>query len=330
MLNILKSIIFFFIDNLVEQEAKKRQAKVIERDFKQLQRRYDPRRDAAPDSSPTGKDFVGNAVRNISWNAYDNTIGYVLAKGQNRRTERSVRKDPSTRSRVAYLQSGVMQNEGGQYRRARMLRKEGELPFITRGHHNLPRKEGAEKTLEQISDFQKRTGLKDPHTRNDYFMGHSSGGDVGIYMAGDKRTKNLGIKKVYAVAPAPAGVYKARTIGQRLVLPIASKDNTTTLEGRAHAVELDKRKPQVPVYVIAGKYDKLVTPKDAAYRHATKHYVIDHKDSTHFGTSGGNKTMNQTIHSIEQGHYKAEERKQSSNVVKFPGEKPEQQYKKAA
>lgn len=69
-------------------------------------------------------------------------------------------------------------------------------------------------------------------------------------------------------------------------------DFRTSKEGNKKAALNYFTEPKVPVYVSAGKNDRLVNPKDAFYRPATSFKVLDHKDSGHFGTSGQNKKMN--------------------------------------
>ena len=68
------------------------------------------------------------------------------------------------------------------------------------------------------------------------------------------------------------------------------------------------------VDVIAGKLDNLVPPSDAVYKHAKQHYVIDHPDSTHFGTSGANDGMNKVF----------------VDLLKKPEKKYKDKYRKAA
>ncbi|MBW2978026.1 hypothetical protein KY331_04230 [Candidatus Woesearchaeota archaeon] len=244
---------------------------------------------------PTFRQKISATVRNavnITRNAVDNTAGYGIAKYQNRKTRRDFKQNPARKDKIVYLMHGILQNEGSQWRLGKQLRKEGFEPYHLKGHHSLPRKQDADKAFEQIDDFQKDTKLKNPSKRSDHFSGHSSGADIGIYMAGDKRIKKYGIGRVQARAPAPYGI-KSRSLGQKLIIPFAPADNLKKVAGKKQAIETVRRgKPHVPVDVVAGKYDDLIPPNEAYYKHANKHYVIDHPDSTHFGTSGGNPEMN--------------------------------------
>jgi hypothetical protein len=291
---------------------KAEEAKVIEVKYEDLKKQIEPYKKAMPRPPSIGtraRAAIGN-VRNVARNAYGLTIGYARAKGQNRKTRRHYRKKPTSKKRIIYLKAGFAQNEGAQATYGRQIEKTGDHPYHLKPNHHLPIKENVEKTFEQIHELHEYTKLKNVSDRDDPFDGHSSGANVGIRMAGDERIKKYGIKRVQARAPAPYGI-KARRIGQRLLMPFVNEDNIGKIAGKRSAVELAKRKPLVPVDVIAGRYDGLVPPSDAVYKHADHHYVIDHPDSTHFGTSGVNKEMNNIF---------------IANLKK----KPEKKYKKAA
>lgn len=285
----------------LEKEVKvaptfKQERRVIEKTFEEMQKEIAPIRETAP-KEPTLSERMDSAtsnIKNLARNAIDNTIGLGIAKFQNFKTKRHFKKNPESKEQIGYLMHGLFQNEGSQWRLARDLRKAGHQPYHLKGNHSLPRKGSVKKAYEQIEKFHKDTGLKNTSERNDYFSGHSSGGDVGVYMAADYKTIQYGIKKIQARAPAPTGI-KGVTLPQKMLLPLANEDNTDTYRGRKSAVQLSKRNPKIPVQVVAGRYDRLVRPKDAAYMKASAHYFIDHKDSTHFGTSGGNKEMNKIM-----------------------------------
>ena len=238
---------------------------------------------------------IGN-LKNIARNAVDNTVGYGIAKYQNAKTTRALASDSQTDGQIVYLMHGLFQNEGSQWRLAKQLRKQGKIPYHLKGHHSLTREENAEKTFEQLEKLHTKTGLNNAHERYDAFSGHSSGGDMGIYLAGDHRTPQYGIKKVQARAPAPTGI-KAKTFGQYLLMPAAKDDNVNRYEGRRSAVEMSKRKPVhgVNLQILAGEADRLVLPEDTAFEHAHDHAFLTGPNSTHFGTSGGHKEMNEQI-----------------------------------
>ena len=280
---------------LASLEQKVKESKIIEADFKKLQKEKSEYGAKLPSPTTAGKIKAGfYNVGKIVHNAYDNTIGYAVAKGQNRGTREFYIKNPASKDKIVYLMHGVFQNEGSQAKLGKQLKKGGYNPYHLKGKHHLKRKENAEQAFEQIDEFQKDTKLKNPSKRSDIYSGQSSGADVGIYMAGDKRIIKYGIRKVQARAPAPTGV-KPKTLGQRLLIPLVPEDSLKGDMGKRNAVELNRRKPKVPVYVVSGKYDNLVPPSDAVYKHAKKHHIIDDKDSTHFGTAGGNKKMNDII-----------------------------------
>ncbi|MBC8500288.1 MAG: hypothetical protein ISS25_02640 [Nanoarchaeota archaeon] len=267
----------------------------VEKKYEEMKKEYKPLKKKAEAASQRSlsnrtKVFFENS-KNIVRNAVDNTVGLGIAKYQNYKTKKHFKKDASSTDEIVYLMHGLFQNEGSQWRLAKQLRKEGKHAYHLKGHHSLPRKENADKSFEQIDEMHKYTELKNAEKRRDTFSGHSSGGDVGIYMAGDERIRQYGIKKVQARAPAPSGI-KAKTLPQKLLVPFASADDVRKTSGKKHALEITKRKPTVNVQIVAGKYDNLVRPSNAVYKHAKAHYIIEHPDSTHFGTSGGNKEMN--------------------------------------
>lgn len=293
--------LIIFLANL---EAKLKDKGYVEKEFDEVKKTREKTAKYAPSPTTTGKIKAGiKNIGKITQNAYDNTIGYFSAKTQNFSTKRHYKKTPEAEDKIVYMMHGAFQNEGSQWKMGKQLKKEGYMPYHLKGHHKLPRKENAEKAFEQIKDFQEDTELKEPSKRKDMYSGHSSGADVGIYMAGDERIKKYGIKHVQARAPAPSGI-EAKTLGQKLLAPLIKEENLKGYMGRRNAVEIEKRKPKVDVHVVSGKYDNLVPPSDAAYKHAKKHYVINDADSTHFGTAGGNKKMNEVQIDILKKHDK--------------------------
>lgn len=253
-------------------------------------------RDRMPDTLPIGKK-IKNLVMNNSWNilrnAYDNTVGYVKAKKQNKKTIEHFKNNPESSKKLVYLMHGVSQNEGSQWRLGEELEREGYLVFHLNADHSKSREKVSEKAFKQIDDFHKETKIKNPANRNDHFSGHSSGADAGIFMAGDEKIRKVGIKHVQARAPVPFGL-KFDNLGQKLLSMVVDMkhDDIRTITAKKSAIKMAKRKPHVPVFVVAGDHDDLAVPKGTAYPHADKHFVIKDKNSTHFGTSGGQKDMN--------------------------------------
>jgi len=290
----INPIIFLIsLEKKVKEVKSDDQATLTE--YKRLEKGLAPYKKEAAKIQPSLGQRVkaaANGVANVARNVYDNTVGYGIAKVQNYGTKRHFKKDPASKNKIVYLMHGIYQNEGSQWKLAKQLKKEGYKPLHLKGHHRLSRKEAAEKGFEQIDDFHKYTKLKDAEKRSDHFSGHSSGADVGIYMAGDERIRKYGIKNIQARAPVPYGV-KGTTIGQKMILlsPQARMDNLKKIGGKRRAVEMGKVNPKATIDVIAGKYDELVTPPDAVYKKANKYYVIDDPDSGHFGTTGTNPKM---------------------------------------
>lgn len=240
--------------------------------------------------------FAAN-LRNIPKNAVDTTVGYADAKYLNWQTGRYLKKNPYSDSTVLYMMHGVDQSIGSQRKLARQARDQGYLPYLLKGKHSKGPEWVAEDALKQVGGLLKKANVIEASKRKDKYVGHSSGGNVGLYLATDKRTEKYGIKEVHAVAPTPHGM-KPHTLGQRLIGMVAdiSPEDTRKQKGRENVERLHNRgEPYIPVYVTAGRYDNLVPPQDAVYQHAKGMHIIDHPDSTHFGTSGVNESVNKVI-----------------------------------
>jgi|GEM_PF-2439448 len=271
--------------------------------FKAVVGKVAPYKAAAPKPT-TGERFKATIsnIKNVATNAIDNTVGLGIAKYQNYKTKDYFRNSKDQSDKIVYLMHGVFQNQGSQWRLAKELKKQGYRPYHLNGNHIKGRKVSVDKAYEQIENFHKAANIRDAKERDDYFSGHSSGADTGIHMAADSRIKKYGIGSIQARAPAPYGL-KARTIGQKILLPMVSGDDITTFLGQKEAVDTYKAMPNVPVYIVAGYNDGLVTPSDAVYDKAQMHYLISGPESTHFGTSGGNKKTNrQFVDLIKSGH----------------------------
>ena len=271
--------------------------------YKTVSGKVAPYKAAAP--KPTAgerfKATISN-IKNVATSAIDNTVGLGIAKYQNYKTKDYFRNSKDQKDNIVYLMHGVFQNQGSQWRLAKELKKQGYRPYHLHGNHIKGRKYSVDKAYEQIESFHKAANIRDAKERQDYFSGHSSGADTGIHMSGDSRIKKYGIASVQARAPGPYGL-KATTIGQRMLLPFVSGDDITSFMGQKEAVDTYKVNPQVPVYVVAGYNDGLVTPSDAVYDKAQMHYLVTGPESTHFGTSGVNKKSNkQFVDLIKAGH----------------------------
>ncbi len=289
-------------------------SQIVQREYKQLVEETEPYKRALPERPSFGKRVkagvknVGNVVRNV----YANTFGNLSVYRQDYQTRSHYKKNPESKDPMADLIHGVAQTRGSLYKLGKQIRKAGYRPVFHKANHSLTEKEGAEQSFRQKDKLHKYTKLKNVPDRNDIIVAHSSGANRAIYMAGDDRIKKYGIKKIYAIAPTPTGI-KPKTLGQKILMPFVSKENVKYDEGKRAAVDLSSRRPKVPVHVIAGRYDSLVPPKDAAYKHAEEHYVIEHPDSTHFGTSGVNPEINDLIIDLiknqSQSKYKRYKRK---------------------
>lgn len=284
-----------------ENKGLSREEQIVNAQYAEMEKRIAPIQARAPKPTAGSRMKAGfKNIANITRNIYDSTIGYGIAQGQNWKTARELKKNPGTEKDIVYLINGICQNIGSQHRYAAELRKQGLIPYHIKVNHGKSRAENAEGFYTQAGNLHKKTRLKDVHKRTDAISGHSSGGDLAIYLAGDKRIKQYGINPVsrddketiQARAPAPYGL-KPKTLPQKIVMHmIPSTDNLYTPEGKRNAVEMYNRETHVPITIHAGLNDRLVTPEVAYERSAKEINVIDHPDSTHFGTSGGNPNMN--------------------------------------
>ena len=279
---------------------------VTEQSFDQLQAEYKAAKDQAPKTTfgQKVKGFIKN-MYNIPVNGLYNTIFYPIAMFQNAKTRKEIRNNPDGKEPVVYLQAGVMQNMGAQARAASYWRKKGFLPYHIKGYHHLPAKEKREKHFEQIHGlYHDRNSLRGKGSkqmqvapyREAVWDGHSSGADSGIYLAQDSRVEKYKVRRIIARAPVPTGLGdRPLNIAQKAIMMIASGDDTRTLKGKKAALTMHERPPKVPVDVYSGKYDMLAVPYSNIYKYASSTNLIDHPSSSHFGTSGVNRTMNATI-----------------------------------
>ncbi|MBU0536517.1 MAG: alpha/beta hydrolase [Nanoarchaeota archaeon] len=242
------------------------------------------------------KTAVGN-VKNMANNAVDVVIGKPITKVYNWQTEKFVKKNPDTKHEIWYNEHGSAQGKHNQWRLMRQGRQMGKLMYGLDVDQSKGPQYSTDQSFDQIYKFQEKTGLKNPEKRNDKYVGHSSGGNTGLYMATDPRIKKAGIKEIHAVAATPHGV-AMDTIERKLMGALVNidYDRKDKAKGQQASAELYKRgKPFVDVYMSGGSKDGLVRPEDINYKHAKGFKIIDHKDATHFGTSGSNETMNQII-----------------------------------
>ncbi len=239
---------------------------------------------------------IGN-VKNIANNAVDTVVGRPISSMYNWQTRRFLKKNPEAKQEIWYTEHGSAQGKHNQWRLMREGRKQGKLMYGLSANHSKGHEHTTDQSFDQIYNLHKKTGLKNPERRRDKYMGHSSGANTGLYMATDPRIKGTGIKEVHGVAATPHGI-AADTIERRLMGLVTNidYDRKDKAKGQKAATELYKRgKPFVDVYMSTGKADGLVKPEDINYRHAKGMKVIDHKDSTHFGTSGSNSRINKIL-----------------------------------
>lgn len=233
----------------------------------------------------------GRTLKNMFVNAIDNSVGYLASSWQNYQTKRALKKGDD--KPIVYTIHGRAQNKGSHWRMGRDLKKEGFHVYHLKGNHGVKdideRKQKAYLQIDKLHNYAGTSASK----KNAYISGHSSGADLGIAMASDDKVHNYGIKAVQARAPVPYGMKKNNLYTKALGSLIDIKDEIrNNPEANRKAAINYFTDPKIPIYVTAGKNDRLVNPKDTFYRPATSFKVLDHKDSGHFGTSGQNKTMN--------------------------------------
>jgi hypothetical protein len=250
-------------------------------------------RENAPEGAKKGYGAMNN-LNNIFNNAIDNTILRPVASYQNWRAKANIRKDPN--KQVVFLAPGVAQNIGAQWRYARELNKRGHVAYHVKQYHGKGIEPNLDKTYEQIFKFYNKAKVADPTRRNDYFSGHSSGGNAAIHMSFDDRTKKTGIQGFQARAPTPYGIEKKnlyhKVIGMMLPGTMRYEDVVNDAKAKEYAQKVLQNTPYRPVHIVAGENDKLVPPKYTTYLKAQTHYMVKGKDSTHFGTSGSNADTN--------------------------------------
>ena len=121
----IKFILIFLADLEAKvKKAKPEEVKVVEVEYAKLKKETEPKRKAVsgiPSFGARAKAAVKN-VANIVRNAYDNSVGYVVAKGQNWKTRKHFSEDPGNEEKIVYLMHGLMQNEGSKRKFAKQLR----------------------------------------------------------------------------------------------------------------------------------------------------------------------------------------------------------------
>ncbi|MBI2548746.1 alpha/beta hydrolase [Candidatus Woesearchaeota archaeon] len=242
------------------------------------------------------KTTVSN-LRNQVTNAYDNTVGYVLAQKQNWDTSRALRKDPDN-TNLVYVMNGLAQNIGPGHRRGKALMQHGLRPYHVKSHHSLPDEQAYQKFLGQVDRLHERAKVQNPQSRHDGLVGHSSGGVFAMYAAEDKRTPQRGIKYAQAIASDYDGM-PLTTPSQKLMNTFIPLDAHNPYKTRAAREKILSRQyrgpPRISVESVGGQFDDLVPPPVTYYKHADRHHVVLGEDSTHFGTSGSNDEMNKIL-----------------------------------
>lgn len=260
----------------------------------------------------TEKKGILAKIKSIAKNAYSNTIKFPVSKYQNYKTEKYLGENPDTDKRLNIIVNGLCQNIGANAQMGKDANERGELAYHLHAGHGLFKikhpKKRAENVYKGLNKLKAKTKIDDKTFKKlpkDY-LGHSSGGDLGQYIAADDRAKHeYGIDRIYTVA-STGGALEPKTPAQRalkLILPSAMKDEdpTKSKKARQNVIDMYHRKPKIPVYNIYGANDDLV-PRDKIipYMHSTAEAIIAHRDSDHFDTSFQNSKMNNAILDLKE------------------------------
>ncbi len=256
----------------------------------------------------SGSGNLGADIGHLIDSAYDNTVGYFIAKGQNRRTVKDLKKDKS--KPIMYLMNGIVLNEGSHHRLAKKLKEQGFAPYHIPASHLTHSKEYIlKKTYDKIKKLHKNAGIseEDAKTRYDGFSGHSDGGNFVISsLAPDYKTRDLGIKWAQARAASPYGMpFRTRAIKAiGAMLPTTQRENIETKEGKELATKTYMKHPVIPIHTYAGQRDKLVPPKYSRYVKEMDYTFIPGKYTSHFATSGASNAHNDALAKEAKKTYK--------------------------
>lgn len=230
---------------------------------------------------------------------YDNTIGYGIAKSQNFRSRRDLKKNKD--KPIMYLMNGIVVNEGSQHRLAKKLKKKGFIPYHLPASHLLNSKEKIlDKSYKRIKKLHKYAGITDEEVikRKDGFSGHSDGGNfVNSYLANNLKTRDLGIKWAQSRAASTYGVDFKNT-PQKLLkyfIPQLKREDIRKKEGKELATKNYLNNPVIPIYTFAGERDRLIPPKYSHYIKEEKYNLLKGKNTTHFATSGASNSHNEIL-----------------------------------
>jgi hypothetical protein len=273
----------------------------INSEFAKIQKILEPER--LKQAKPTTKQRFVAGTRNtinILRAIYDKMFCGQLPEKNNKYTIEYLKENPKTDKDIVWIIPGLAMGMRTQWRLGRELIKQGLLPIHTEFIYQDPREEKMEAWIKKAKELQKETGLKNMHKRTDCIIGHSAGAIMTIYISCDKRSSKYGINPVdkndsltvQAIAPPIYGI-SHETFPQRIIQTILGPaENADSLKGRERAIEMYKKKARIPYTVYSGLDDRIVRPCDSYDPHAAKRILIEHPDSTHFGTSGGNPNMN--------------------------------------
>lgn len=268
--------------------------------YAELEKKLLPLKEKIQEPQRSALERVKTAIYNLPIqvrNAYDNTAGYGIAKYQNFKTTKDLKKNPN--KNIGYVINGLAQNIGPGWRRSKELKEIGLLPYHLKSHHSEPLKKAHEKVLDQIKKLHQKAGVTEPYKRHDSAVGHSSGGRYLTYARKDPRTRDLGIKTYQKIASPDYGM-RMNKLSHRLmglVVDLSSDDVTKSKLAREEAVEMYGRKPapRTSMESVAGDHDGLVDIKDTVDPHVDKHHILHHQKSTHFGTSGSDRDINKML-----------------------------------
>lgn len=248
--------------------------------------------------------FLSNP-ENFVRNAIFNTLGYPVAKAQNKISLDYLKQHPDTYRQIVYMMVGIKQNEGANALLAEEFYNRGKIPIHLKPNHNLPLEDRVPDMIRQIKSIQNKVKLVNPKARMDTATGHSSGGRNVTMLSREPDAVKYGINAgVVAVASTHYGM-KVNRLGQKLIGLVhdIAEDNIGDYKTRSEIAAFSKKDVHVPVYQVGGFSDGLVPAKNVADDKAAMHFVLRGRHSTHFGTSGVRQDNNAKIADIVDLQY---------------------------
>jgi|GEM_PF-5402346 len=233
-------------------------------------------------------DMIQRTMENIPTMAkflYRSTFGYLIAKAQDYRTLRRLKKDPKG-TVVTFIAQGRANNIGVGSGIGTSEMEQGRNPLHVKMYYKEGIPEAAKRFVEEVLKAYKKAGITDPRYRTDVARGHSSGADAIRYAATMKEILDTGIVAGQGTAGLPYGMDE-ETIGVKLikgVVDLSHEDTKTSKVARQAAIRSYTHKPLIHYETVAGGRDDLVRAEYAVDLGAEQIHILPNE--THFSSSG--------------------------------------------